>query len=62
MALGGCVQIASSACSGTCIVALQEEEVSEAQKRFQMEKAGGNYGMGTKEMQVALLDWSAHDL
>jgi tetratricopeptide (TPR) repeat protein len=29
----------------------EEQELSDAQKRFQMEKAGGNYGTGTKEMQ-----------
>ena len=41
----------------TCCTAPQEEELSDAQKRFQMEKAGGNYGMGTKEMQVRHTAW-----
>ncbi len=27
--------------------------MSEAEKRFKMERGGGNYGMGTKEMQEA---------
>ena len=36
---------------------LQEQELSDAQKRFQMEKAGGNYGTGTKEMQVPFIGW-----
>lgn len=34
-------------------MSLQEEELSEAEKRFKMERGGGNYGVGTKEMQEA---------
>jgi hypothetical protein len=41
---------------------LQEKELSDAQKRFQMEKAGGNYGTGTKEMQVPTVVWQPHTL
>ena len=33
-------------------LALQEEELTEAQKQWQNERRGGNYGMGTKEMQA----------
>ena len=33
--------------------ALQEEESSGAEKQFKTERRGGNYGMGTKEMQAA---------
>ncbi|EIE25445.1 hypothetical protein COCSUDRAFT_13402 [Coccomyxa subellipsoidea C-169] len=32
---------------------LLEDELSEAEKRFKMERGGGNYGAGTKEMQAA---------
>ncbi|BDA41945.1 Protein MET1, chloroplastic [Coccomyxa sp. Obi] len=32
---------------------LLEEELSDAEKRFKMERGGGNYGVGTKEMQEA---------
>ncbi len=32
---------------------LQEEELTEAQKQWKSERRGGNYGMGTKEMQAA---------
>ncbi len=31
---------------------LQEEQLTEAQKQWQTERRGGNYGMGTKEMQA----------
>ena len=31
---------------------LQEEELTEAEKQFKAERGGGNYGAGTKEMQV----------
>jgi tetratricopeptide (TPR) repeat protein len=31
--------------------ALEEEELTEAEKQFREERAGGNYGLGTKEMQ-----------
>ena len=31
--------------------ALEEEELTEAEKQFRSERAGGNYGTGTKEMQ-----------
>jgi tetratricopeptide (TPR) repeat protein len=31
--------------------ALEEEELTEAEKQFRSERAGGNYGSGTKEMQ-----------
>lgn len=31
--------------------ALEEEELTEAEKQFRSERAGGNYGAGTKEMQ-----------
>ena len=37
----------------SCGLSSQEEELSEAEKRFKMERGGGNYGMGTKEMQEA---------
>jgi hypothetical protein len=40
----------------------QEKELSDAQKRFQMEKAGGNYGTGTKEMQVPFIAGQQHTL
>lgn len=30
----------------------QEEELTEAEKLFKAERGGGNYGAGTKEMQV----------
>jgi hypothetical protein len=33
--------------------ALQEDESSGAEKQFKTERRGGNYGMGTKEMQAA---------
>jgi hypothetical protein len=31
----------------------QEEDVSAQEKQFKTERRGGNYGMGTKEMQAA---------
>jgi len=31
--------------------ALEEEELTEAEKQFRAERSGGNYGLGTKEMQ-----------
>lgn len=31
---------------------LQEEEIDEAEKQARRERSGGNYGAGTKEMQV----------
>ena len=31
---------------------VQEEELSETEKQFRTERAGGNYGMGTKELQA----------
>ena len=31
---------------------MQEEQLTEAQKQWQTERRGGNYGMGTKEMQA----------
>jgi len=31
--------------------ALEEEELTDAEKQFRSERAGGNYGAGTKEMQ-----------
>ena len=30
----------------------KEKELTEAEKRFNQERAGGNYGAGTKELQV----------
>ncbi len=33
-------------------VPLQEENLTDAQKQWQTERRGGNYGMGTKEMQA----------
>ena len=30
---------------------LQEEDLTEAEKRFRRERGGGNYGLGTKEVQ-----------
>lgn len=30
----------------------QEEELTETEKMFKAERGGGNYGAGTKEMQV----------
>ena len=35
------------------VLARQEEEVSSSEKQFKTERRGGNYGMGTKEMQAA---------
>lgn len=32
--------------------ALEEEELTEAEKQFREERSGGNYGAGTKEMQA----------
>jgi tetratricopeptide (TPR) repeat protein len=32
--------------------ALEEEELTEAEKKFREERSGGNYGAGTKEMQA----------
>lgn len=34
------------------VSALQEEEVTEAEQQFRGERAGGNYGAGTKEIQT----------
>ena len=31
---------------------MQEEQLTEAQKQWQSERRGGNYGLGTKEMQA----------
>lgn len=46
-------QFCDACCAnGSLLNGLQEEEMSEAQKMFKAEKAGGNYGAGTKEMQV----------
>ena len=33
--------------------ALEPEQLSEAEKRFRLERGGGNYGVGTKEVQAA---------
>ena len=30
---------------------VQEEDLTEAEKRFRRERGGGNYGLGTKEVQ-----------
>ena len=30
---------------------MQEEDLTEAEKRFKRERGGGNYGLGTKEVQ-----------
>ena len=38
--------------------ALEQEELSEAEKLFKAERGGGNYGAGTKEMQVSCGDRS----
>ena len=35
----------------TTAVCVQEEELTEAEKRFRKERGGGNYGLGTKEVQ-----------
>ncbi len=35
----------------------QEEELTEAEKQFKAERGGGNYGAGTKEMQVGGCGW-----
>lgn len=32
--------------------AVQEEQLTDAQKQWQTERRGGNYGLGTKEMQA----------
>lgn len=32
--------------------ALEEEDLSEPERNFRRERSGGNYGLGTKEMQV----------
>lgn len=46
------IQLHSTGIDLGCM-SLQEEELSEAEKRFKMERGGGNYGVGTKEMQEA---------
>ena len=33
--------------------AMQEEGMSDSEKQFRRERAGGNYGAGTKELQAA---------
>lgn len=35
-----------------CCCPLQDEQLTEAEKRFRLERGGGNYGAGTKEMQA----------
>ncbi len=35
----------------TISVHVQEEQLTEAEKRFRKERGGGNYGLGTKEVQ-----------
>ena len=45
--------VSSASWSECCACALQGEELSESQKQWQNERRGGNYGMGTKEMQAA---------
>ena len=39
--------------SSACACAPQAEELTESQKQWQNERRGGNYGMGTKELQAA---------
>ncbi len=34
--------------------ALEQDELTEAEKMFKSERGGGNYGVGTKEMQVGV--------
>ena len=48
-------RIACRVCNVRCLrttsVRAQEEELTEAEKRFRKERGGGNYGLGTKEVQ-----------
>lgn len=39
-------------CCCSLVPTQQEEELTEAEKAFKAERGGGNYGAGTKEMQV----------
>ena len=45
--------VRSASWSACCACAPQGEELSDSQKQWQNERRGGNYGMGTKEMQAA---------
>lgn len=38
--------------SASPLMATQEDSVSEAEKQFKRERGGGNYGAGTKELQM----------
>ena len=40
-------------CDGCSWAGPQEDESSSSEKQFKTERRGGNYGMGTKEMQAA---------
>ena len=39
-------------CSDGDLTIFQEEEMTEAERLMRKERAGGNYGAGTKEIQV----------